>query len=144
MTRERSSILDKWRAAAGLSNDGERSYALATWALKHGRALDQVRRQELDPAQTDTPQAITLHASALAASGDVEGATALYAEAIDLAEQRYGPDYPTVGRALWDRARLHSKAGIDATAAQDRTRAQAIFEARGMVPQTAAWTLPPV
>lgn len=111
-------------------------------ALEHGRALDAVRRLELDPAQTDTPQAITLHASALAASGDVEGAAALYAEAIDLAEQRYDPQYPTIGRALWGRARMHSKTGDETAAAQDRARAQAIFQARGMVPQTAAWTLP--
>lgn len=111
-------------------------------AVRELAALVAVRRQEKDPAQTDTPLALGLHASALAAAGDDSQAEALFAEGIALAEKRYGPDCPTIGRVLWARAFLRDKQGDAAGAAADRSRAQVIFGKAGITAQSERWTLP--
>lgn len=111
-------------------------------ALRELAALAAIRRREHDPAQTDTPRAIALHASALAASGDSAAAETLFAEALRLAEQRYVADYPGIGYIVQARAYLRASQGHP-QAESDRKRAAAIFERRGVVAQTERWTIPP-
>lgn len=109
-------------------------------ALRQFAALDALRRREFDPAQTDTPRALGLHASALLAMGDTAAAGSLFAEAIALAQSRYGPDHPTLGRLYWARAFLLEQLG-DKASNTDRVAAQRIFALHAMVPQSEAWLI---
>jgi len=103
VTHERSSILDEWRAAAGLSNDGERSYALATWALKHGRALVEAA-ERLESAEKAVGRA-WLQAS----GGDLEEAIRLKTAALESAMHgRVEPFRALLGKAM--RLGLHARA----------------------------------
>ena len=110
-------------------------------AVSEFTALASIRRAEDDPGQTDTPLAIGMLASALAALGKLDDAQTLFNESIGLAETRYGPDYPSLGRLLWARAYLREKQADVAGAADDRARAKAIFTKQAMQPQSEIWTI---
>ena len=60
--------------------------------------------------------ALRLKASVLDATGDHEGARALYSEALALAETAYGPDHPHVASALTLLARWNTDSGDFAAA----------------------------
>lgn len=111
-------------------------------AVRESEQLVAVRRMELDPAQTDTPAALAIHSAALAADGQLEPALAMFDEALALSAERYAADYPTVGRTRWARSGVLQRLGREAEAGADRLAAEAIFKTRGIVPQTAAWTMP--
>ncbi len=138
-TRQQRIQMDVVHEAAGIA-------ALARGdietALREMRALTAVRRAEIDPAQTDTPLAIGLEASAEATAGKHERALALFAEALELTRSRYDINYPSRGRILWARAGLHASRGDAAAAAADRVEARRILAIQGLPAQSAAWTLP--
>ena len=72
--------------------------------------------------------ALRLKASVLDATGDHEGAHALYSEALALAESAYGPDHPHVASALTLLARWNTDSGDFAAARTGFERALAIRE----------------
>ncbi|MGB1557014.1 MAG: hypothetical protein ACPHCJ_04455, partial [Oceanococcaceae bacterium] len=111
-------------------------------AVSFAERLAAIRREEHDPAQTDTPLAIAQAGAAYALDSEPERAEALFTEAIALADSRYPEDYPTTARALWARAELRAAQGQRSLAQADRQRASRIFGAKNLAVQSAAWTFP--
>ncbi|HEU5060115.1 MAG TPA: serine/threonine-protein kinase, partial [Kofleriaceae bacterium] len=126
--------------ARGVGDDALRAL------LEEARGKMAFHAHEMDAARRHAERALELHrrangnrgpgrigalrlkASVLDATGDREGAHALYTEALALAERNYGPDHPQVANVLTMLARWSTESGDFSGARTGFERALAIRE----------------